>query len=546
VAARSDAELVTSLGRAGFTPAQRDVGGLVGLVVAGDEPAATRAAPALAGLAATARDAILARELVGGLDDGARARLIAVLGRIAKDGDADARTALLARVGEAALPVRVRRAAIVAAGKLAAEADDARAALVARWDDAGDAIAADERRALAEALGKLGGHAALVRLHALDAGADAELARRRDRAVLIAERDARRDAASAVAVDIPPPAPVTVRLHCKPGLGGLLADELRERGLVPHATGDDHAEVTLAGPWQTLFASRLWATAGVRLPLAGDAPEVIAAAIVATQPLLAAWTLGPIRWRLGFRTGHRRAVVWRVARAVATAAPALLNDPTATTWDIVVDEPPALELVPRRAADPRFAWRVADVPASSHPTVAAALARVGGARDGDRVWDPFCGAGAELVERARLGPFAALYGGDSDADALAAARRNLDAAGLPATLAVADARDPAGPPGSASPGLPTYPATEEASRGTIELVITNPPLGGRIRGDAAKLLVEALPAIVGRLANHGRLAWITPAPRRTGPALERLGLRRTFAARVDLGGVVGALERWER
>ena len=59
--------------------------------------------------------------------------------------------ALLARVGDPG--VRVRRAAIAALGKLGG--DDARAALLARWD-AGDAPP-DERRTLVEALGKLGG-----------------------------------------------------------------------------------------------------------------------------------------------------------------------------------------------------------------------------------------------------------------------------------------------------------------------------------------------------------------------------------------------------
>ena len=217
--------------------------------------------------------------------------------------------------------------------------------------------------------------------------------------------------------------------------------------------------------------------------------------------------------------------MWRVARDVAAAAPDLLNDPTATTWDIVADGA-ALELVPRRADDPRFSWRVADIPASSHPTVAAAIARVGGARPGDRVWDPFCGAGAELVERARLGAAAALHGSDLDDAALAAARRNLDAAGVTATLAIADARTAGAEP--------------------VDLVLTNPPLGSRVHVDAAALLCEALPHFARRLAPGGRLAWITPAPRRTGPAAEAAGLRRTFFTAVDLGGVRGTLERWER
>src|SRR5690606_2413642 len=71
-------------------------------------------------------------------------------------------------------------------------------------------------------------------------------------------------------------------------------------------------------------------------------PEALAATIVRaiaapeTRALLRAWTIGPIRWRLGFASGHKRAIVWRVARDVTAAAPELINDPAATTWDFLV------------------------------------------------------------------------------------------------------------------------------------------------------------------------------------------------------------------
>jgi hypothetical protein len=486
-----------------------------------------------------------------GSDDAARARLVGVLGALARDGDGDALSGVIARMQ--APSARVRRAAAAALGKLGAHAA-ARAALLARWD-AGD-VPPDERRALAEALGKVGGDEALVRLRALEPGGDAELARRRDRALLMADRTARRGEGSAIDTDAAPPSPVLVTLGCRTGLAPLLAEELQALGLGPARRGDA-VEVTLAGPWRALFPSRLWATAAVRIPLelprgepAGGAgrgkaerggdrgdrvpdPDALAAAIVraiaapSTRALLRAWTSGPIRWRLGFATGHKRAIVWRVARDVTAAAPELVNDPASTTWDVLVAaDLRALELVPRRLPDPRFAWRVAEVPAASHPTVAAALAWLAEARETDRVWDPFCGAGAELIERARRGPYRALHGSDLDEGALAAARANLEAAGIAASLARADARTHA--------------------PGEVDLILTNPPLGSRMQLDAAGLLEAALPNLAGRLAPGGRLVWITPAPRRTGPVAERCGLRRTRALAVDLGGVRGQLERWDR
>ncbi len=142
------------------------------------------------------------------------------------------------------------------------------------------------------------------------------------------------------------------------------------------------------------------------------------------------------------------------------------------------------------------------------------------------MWDPFVGSAVELIERARLGPRRWLVGTDLAKSALAAAHANLDAAGVTATLECGDARA----------------ATGERD---LDLVITNPPLGSRIHVDAAALLVEVLPVIARRLVPRGRLVWITPAPKRTTPVAERLGLRRVHATDVDLGGVRGRLERWD-
>lgn len=539
MARAADFDLSRELARPGFTPAGRDAPALVELVIAGAEPAATRAAPALAQLRDPARAAIDAR--FADADDGAKARLIAVVGLLARAGDATARSQLLARATDPL--ARVRKACAVALGKLGG--DDARAALLARWD-AGDAVP-EERRALAEALGKLGGDAALARLRALDPTGDAELIRRRDRAVLMADRTARRDAPSSIASDLPPPrivsqglgagaggattTSIALQLGCRPGLGALLLDELTALGLTATAVGDRGAELRLDGPLAQLFASRIWATLAIPFPLAATANLATAVTRTITSPpvlgLLRAWTRGPIRWRLGFAHGHKRAVVWQVARDVTAAAPDLLNDPTATTWDALVDdEARTVALVPRRLDDPRFAYRIADVPAASHPTVAAALAWASEPRPGDRVWDPFCGSGLELVERARRGPVRSLLGSDVDPAALATARANLDAAGVRAELVTADARGHA--------------------PGALDAILTNPPLGSRVQLDAAQLLVAALPNLARALAPGGRLVWITPATRKTTPVAEQLGLTRTRSHAVDLGGVRGQLERWDR
>jgi len=501
-------DLASELLKPSFTPAQREAPALVELVIAGNE----RAAAALVKM--QARDAVVAR--LGVDDDGARARLVGVLGQLARAGDGAAEQLLVAHAGDPA--PRVRRAAESALGKLGGER--ARLALLERWD-AGD-VTPDERRVLVEALGKIGGDDVLARLRALAPGDDKELARRRERAVLMIDRDARRAEASEIAVDVAPPAgALRVRLGCRGGLAPLLAEELRAAGFQPELRGDGAVEVALAAPWHALFASRLWARAAIVLP-----PGDVVQTLLAQRPLLRAWTRGPIRWRLGFAQGHQRATVWRIAREVTAAAPELVNDPSETTWELLVGDE-GMELVPRRAADPRFAYRVAELPAASHPTVAAALAWLAGVRAGERVWDPFCGSGLELVECARRAAGSlALHGSDLAADALAAARANLDAARVTGELAQGDARTHA--------------------PGRVDLVITNPPLGSRMQLDAPALLATALPHLARQLAPGGRLVWITPAPRRTAPVAQAAGLALARSLRVDLGGVRGQLERWNR
>jgi tRNA G10 N-methylase Trm11 len=207
-----------------------------------------------------------------------------------------------------------------------------------------------------------------------------------------------------------------------------------------------------------------------------------------------------------------------------------VNDPTRSTWELLVSPGPQLEiaLVPRAIVDPRFTWRRADVPAASHPTLAAALARVGGVDAGDVVWDPFVGSGAELVERALLGPFQSLRGTDLDARALTAARENLDAARIDATLDEGDALTRT-PPG-------------------VTLIITNPPMGRRASRTAG------LPDMLDRFLSHaasvlrpaGRLAWIAPWPERSRAIAVRAGLVLEWARKVDMGGFSAEMQRWSK
>jgi 23S rRNA G2445 N2-methylase RlmL len=70
-------------------------------------------------------------------------------------------------------------------------------------------------------------------------------------------------------------------------------------------------------------------------------------------------------------------------------------------------------------------YKVAHLPGSLRPSVAAALGWLSKPSVDDVVLDPFCGAGTILIERAHLARYRLLIGCDRNAEALAAARENI-------------------------------------------------------------------------------------------------------------------------
>jgi 23S rRNA G2445 N2-methylase RlmL len=271
------------------------------------------------------------------------------------------------------------------------------------------------------------------------------------------------------------------------------------------------------------------------VPLRDNHEEALAGALSSEEArrLLETWTVGVVRYRIAWdEGGHHRARTWRAAQALASLRPAWVNDPTESTWEARAREEGGallVELHPRGLVDPRFAYRVRDVPAASHPPLAAALVRVAGVRQGDVVWDPFAGSGVELVERALAGPYARLYGTDTSERALDAARANLAAAGVKgAALELAD-------------------ATTHAPAGTT-LIVTNPPMGRRVARDGT--LAELLDRFVDHAAEvlrpGGRLVWLSPLGARTTARAASRGFNVTLDTEVDMGGFRTRLQRFVR
>ena len=264
---------------------------------------------------------------------------------------------------------------------------------------------------------------------------------------------------------------------------------------------------------------------------------------------MTAATAGEPRYRLEFAgRGHQRGAVRQVVDRAYALSPSILNDSRQSLWSVdVIPETSSstpsgrgesmVELRPRLYPDPRLGYRQDDIAAASHPPLAACMVRLAGVKPDEIVWDPFCGSGLELVERSLRGGVVMAYGTDLDAKAIAVARENFDAArrdnprmgGARAEMVECDFRDAATKAG--------------ISAGSISLMITNPPLGRRVRiKDMQGLFSDLYAAASCALKVGGRLVFVNPL--RTGPSDPSLKLE--FQKTVDLGGFNCRLEMYRK
>ena len=70
-------------------------------------------------------------------------------------------------------------------------------------------------------------------------------------------------------------------------------------------------------------------------------------------------------------------------------------------------------------------YKIKHLPASLRPTVAAAMIFLSNPRSGDTFLDPMCGAGTTLIERALVGKYRMLLGGDIDPRAIRTSLENI-------------------------------------------------------------------------------------------------------------------------
>ncbi len=502
----------------GFTPGRRDVGPMLELLAEADEDEATKVVRGLAGVPLAAQRAD--KEWAAAKPP-LRHRLVALVGRAR--GDA-AEATLVAALGDA--DPRTRKAAARAFGRFQSASARETAAAHMRA-----AMAREDRpevtRAILEALGKIGTAVDKDAVAAPTTDASTERVRREAKRRI--ERTEGRLAPSRIAPERIAATPFEVELRCREGLESILAGELADAKITHAGRVAVHARSL-----RELTVARTWSSAALvvyRGPDVGD--DALAPLIAGGTGLLQSLTEGAIRWRVEWLgAGHRRGATRELAEQVERLAPNLVNDPIASDWEIeIARERRTMRIVaiPKSWDDARFSYRVADVPAASHPTLAAAIARVAGPRDDDVVWDPFVGSGLELIERAKLGPYRTLLGTDTDEGALVAARKNMASARVrDVRLEIGDAR--------------TFRPRE------VTLVVTNPPMGIRVKAAPrlADMLTASIENVVSTLVRNGRFVWITPNAKLTNRVLERANMKRTLDLVVDMRGFAANLQRWTR
>jgi 23S rRNA G2445 N2-methylase RlmL len=252
--------------------------------------------------------------------------------------------------------------------------------------------------------------------------------------------------------------------------------------------------------------------------------------------LLKTFTEGPARYRLDFVSkGHQRGAVRELSNRVYAMCPEILNDPRSALWAMEIfsnADGESVELRPRLVPDPRFAYRLQDIPAASHPPLAACMARLAGQEDDEIVWDPFCGSGVELIECALSRRVDRLYGTDRSAEAIEIAQGNLAASGAtpPETsFTCCDFRD--------------HAEVEGLGPESVSLIITNPPMGMRVPIRNLRELISDLFSVAAVvLRPGGRLIFANPIHTENPHPLLRLSSRQV----VDMSGFDCRVERYTK
>jgi 23S rRNA G2445 N2-methylase RlmL len=350
------------------------------------------------------------------------------------------------------------------------------------------------RSSLVLALGAIGGAAA----HAAIEATEPRDEREREARQKALDRTAPRHARSAWREDVSWRLPLL--LDTPPGLERVAVEEAKARGIEGcHVVAPGLLGCALGvAPWQVVPTLRcvygVLIDGGMAAPLPLDQPD---AAAKATRALIGAsvalqtisdWLVadGTVRYRFSFKgAGASRTLQRTLLDAVREMCAPLGMSDSPSRYDLELNvasdqEGTRLTIRPSFMPDDRFAYRRKDVGAAINPVIAAGLARLVRSSETAEVFDPVCGSGTLLVERAMLDGRTRLRGRDISATAVGAARANVKAAGFERRIEIGS--------GDAHDG---------ASWRACDEVLANLPWGNRTRQGHAEL-----PRLYGAITEH--------------------------------------------
>jgi 23S rRNA G2445 N2-methylase RlmL len=436
---------------------------------------------------------------------------------------------------------KIRRYAMNALPKLGGSAESEKAMLDLLDQPEGER----EVKSLGRSLSKIGGEATLEKLSALHEENEAlHPAEQKVKAQL-----ARQEAPASIRMDakIKETRKLRIHLRTRRGMEAFVRDELlahpklKSRFKIIRTSPACVAIValrpfTLADIYALRTFGSIHFVIGVVAKNEAKHTQAVAKIIASeqTQLLCNKLTEGQPRYRLQFM---RAKVPPRKLQAIVNEAfalcPDLLNDSRQSPWAIEIYPErvgQSVELRPRILPDPRFTYRMDDVPASTHPPLAAAMAQLAGIQNDEVIWDPFCGSGLELIERARLSAVNMIFASDIDATAIEVARQNFESAGISREMINVQRGD-----------FRNYEQVSGISEGSISLILANPPLGRRVRIDDLKGLINELYQVASEvLRPGGRLVFINPLKLDSPDPSLKLEARHL----VDIGGFDCRVEKW--
>lgn len=321
-----------------------------------------------------------------------------------------------------------------------------------------------------------------------------------------------------------------VHLACYPGLETLLNEACLAKKLPTSSVKPGLVTIAKGARWRDLWQIRLFdrMSFSCQVPLGTPAEVAVKVSELLFKNILVPLSAGIVSFRLDVAvSAASRQFRTEFCTELERISEKCVSQTQAALWQIDIEQLKSSYTItcsPSRHTDPRFSYRQQAALGASHPTLAAALVALAQVEAKDVVWDPFAGAGTELLEAA-LAAKPRLVATELNAEARSLMQQRFQNLQL------------------TPPEVATHDALQFKPKGVTKIV-TNPPLGRRLRDiDPLSLGEKLLRHLAAELDMGAVLSWMNPSHRTLGPLAEQLGLKLERNFHVNMGGITLYMER---